>query len=877
MKTNDLMEKLYNHEETEKNWYDLWVNSDLFKGEVNSNKKPFSLVLPPPNVTGSLHMGHALTFTIPDIIVRRKKMQGYNTMWLPGVDHAGIATQMVVEKNLRKEKGLTKEDLGRDKFLKIIWKWKEKSENRITEQIKKLGLSLDWSRKKFTLSDEMKRVVTKVFVKLYKEGKIYQGTYIVNRCPSCKTVLSDLEVDHKEVQGKLTYIKYPIKGEKDRFVVVATTRPETMLGDMAVAVNPDDDRYKDLIGKELILPLVNREIPIIADNHVDKEFGTGAVKVTPAHDPNDYEIAINHNLEIIRVIDRLAKMTGPIPDKYKGLDRFECRKMVLEDLESLGLIDKIEDYVHNVGHCQRCETIVEPEVSKQWFLKTDEISKPAIDVVKNKKITFIPEKWEKVYFNWMYNIKDWCISRQLWWGHRIPAYYCKDCGNIMVDEEKPNKCDKCGSKNIYQDEDVLDTWFSSALWPFSTLGWADESDDFKTFYPTSLMATGFDIIFFWVARMIMMGLHFGKDVPFREVLINGLIRDEKGQKMSKTKNNVIDPLDVIKEYGADALRFTLAIQAVPGMDISLSLSRIKGYKAFANKIWNASRYVIMNLKGDEDFEIDLNKISITDKWILHNLNRVVERYNNLMDSYRIYEAADLIYHFFWHEYCDWYLEFSKQDIKNLDTRKVLKYTLYRLLQLLHPMMPYITEEIYQRIKNEKQFLLETEFPKFRSDHVFVDEYNYINELKGIISETRKVRTENNIDPNKRIKIYLKNKREEETKKITGSIKYFDFLTKSNNTILLTEFDDDLKGFKGVYHEWEILLPFENEEDRLNELSRLNKEITKLDGKIKSIEDKLSNKNFINKAPEKVVLNFKKNLQESIDRRNKLKKTLEDLS
>ena len=870
------MEKVYNYQETEKNWYELWVKNDLFKGEVNSKKKPFSLVLPPPNVTGSLHMGHALTFTIPDIIVRKKKMQGYNTMWLPGVDHAGIATQMVVEKNLKKEKGLTKEDLGREEFLKIVWDWKEKSENRITEQIKKLGLSLDWSRKKFTLSDEMKKVVTKVFVQLYKEGKIYKGTYIVNRCPSCKTVLSDLEVDHKEVQGKLTYIKYPVKDDKNRFIVVATTRPETMLGDTAVAVNPDDERYKDLVGKKLILPLVNREIPIIADNHVDKEFGTGAVKVTPAHDPNDYEIALRHNLQMIRVIDKLAKMTGPIPEKYLGLDRFKCRKLVMEDLKNSGLIEKIEDYVHGVGHCQRCETVVEPEVSTQWFLKTDEISKPAIEVVEKKKILFIPEKWEKVYFNWMYNIKDWCISRQLWWGHRIPAYYCKDCGNVMVEEEKPNKCDKCGSLNLKQDEDVLDTWFSSALWPFSTLGWADNSDDFKTFYPTSLMATGFDIIFFWVARMIMMGLHFGKDVPFREVLINGLIRDEKGQKMSKTKNNVIDPLDVIKEYGADALRFTLAIQAVPGMDISLSLSRIKGYKAFANKIWNASRYVIMNLKGDEDYNIDMKKISITDKWILHNLNKVIEKYNRLMDSYKIYEAADIIYHFFWHEYCDWYLEFSKGDIENPDTRKVLKYTLFRLLQLLHPMMPYITEEIYQKIKEDEDFLLNTEFPELRSDHVFVKEYNYIEELKGIISETRKVRTENNIDPNKKVKIYLKNRDNAETERIKTSIKYYDFLTKSKETVLVNEFESDLKGFKGVYLGWEIKLPFESDIDKENEIKRLRKEIEKLSTKIDSIEKKLNNSEFLKKAPEKVVLNFKKNLQESIDKKNKLEKTLEEL-
>lgn len=878
------MEKAYNPTDTEKNWYKTWTDNDLFTAdnEVKPGQgEPFAMILPPPNVTGTLHMGHALTFTIPDVIVRRKKMQGFNTLWLPGVDHAGIATQMVVEKNLKNEQGISKEELGREKFLEMVWDWKDKSENRIIQQVSRLGLSLDWSRKKFTLSPELSKVVSKVFVQLYKEGEIYQGTYMVNNCPSCKTVLSDLEVDHKELQGKLTYIKYPLKnkkGKKDAFIMVATTRPETMLGDVAVAVNPEDERYQHLIGEELELPLTGRTIPVIADEDVSKEFGTGGVKITPAHDPVDFNIALKHNLPQIVVIDKYANMTDDVPEKYRGMDRFKCRKEVVKDLEAQGLIAKTEEYTHNVGHCQRCETVVEPVVSRQWFLKTGKISKPAISAVEKGDITFIPEKWKKVYFNWMYNIQDWCISRQLWWGHRIPAFYCDSCNHLMVEEDLPQRCEQCGSTSITQDPDVLDTWFSSGLWPFTTLGWQDNSNDFKMFYPTALMVTAFDIIFFWVARMVMMGMHFGKDIPFREVLINGLIRDDKGQKMSKTKNNVIDPLDVIAEYGADALRFTLAIQAVPGMDISLSLNRVKGYKAFANKIWNASRYVLMNLQDDEDYDIDFSKLTDTDKWVLHGLNNTVEKVNDLMDSYRLNEAADLLYHFFWHEYCDWYLEFSKNDSENLDTRKALKYTLYNLLQMLHPFMPYLTEEIYQRIKGDgPDFLLQTPFPAFKSELVFPESYNGVEAIKKVVMETRKTRTENRIDPNRRISIYLKSESPKEKEVLKRNVKYFDFLTKSEKTQIMDDFSGLAKGFRGVCLNWEILLPFDSDEDRLSELNRLKKEAEKLDKQIVSLESKLGNKGFISKAPEQVVSNFKKNLQEHMDKREKLLKTIDDLS
>ncbi|MCX6554178.1 MAG: valine--tRNA ligase [Candidatus Aminicenantes bacterium] len=871
------MEKAYDHLRTESDWYRKWEASGLFTPDVKATGVPFSIILPPPNVTGSLHIGHALTLSLPDIIVRRKKMQGFNVLWLPGVDHAGIATQMMVEKNLKKERNLSKEDLGREKFLQLVWEWKDLSEKKIVAQIKKLGLALDWSRMKFTLSDEMQRVVRKVFVQLYREGKIYQGTYMVNRCPNCKTVLSDLEVEHKEVHGRLTYIRYPLKKDPRRWIVVATTRPETMLGDVAVAVNPKDSRYKKLIGQEVLLPLAGRAIPILGDDDVDKHFASGAVKITPAHDPLDFKIAQKNKLEKIVVIDELACMTGPIPGKYLGLDRFACRREILADLRALDLIEKEEEYVHNIGHCQRCETVVEPNISRQWFLKTADLAHPAIRAVLEKQIVFIPEKWKKVYFNWMENIQDWCISRQLWWGHRIPAYYCQECQEVVVAEENPGRCTKCGGARLVQDEDVLDTWFSSALWPFTTLGWQNDSPDFKTFYPTSIMATAFDIIFFWVARMIMMGIHCAEAVPFREVLINGLIRDDKGQKMSKTKNNAVDPLEIIREYGADALRFTLAIQAAPGMDISLSINRIKGYKTFANKIWNASRYVIMNLRGDEDLRIDVRRISDADKWILQLLNATVEKVNVLFDEYHMYEAADLIYHFIWDEYCDWYLEFSKNDLESPHTRSVLKLTLFRILQLLHPFMPYISEEIYQKIKTDKDFLLQTEFPAFNKDFVFPETFAAVEVLKKVVAETRKTRTENRIEPNKKIPIYLACDSPAEKEQLLKHLRYFDFLARS----LKTEIVDDLsvlpKGFRGVSQNWEILLPFASDEDRLRELQRLTGEHDKLGKLIAQMEGKLSNSEFVGKAPAEIIQSFKKNLQEYIEKKAKIGKTIDDLS
>jgi len=876
------MDKSYNHAQTEKEWYRRWEESGLFTADSRSPAPPFSVILPPPNVTGSLHIGHAFTNTLPDILVRRKKMQGFNVLWLPGVDHAGIATQMVVERWLKKEKNLTKEEMGREKFLALVWEWKERSQRTIIEQIKKLGLSLDWTRMKFTFSDEMQRAVRRVFVSLYREGLIYQGVYMVNRCPSCKTVLSDLEVEHKEIRTQLTYIRYPLKQAKGKkkFVEVATTRPETMLGDTAVAVNPEDKRYRALIGSSVILPLVGREIPLIADAKVDKGFGTGAVKVTPAHDPFDRQLALAHDLPSIVVIDENGRMTGPIPETYAGLDRFACRQQLLADLRREGFLVKEEPYVHNIGHCHRCGTVVEPLVSRQWFLRMKELAAAGAEAVRKKETLFIPERWEKIFFNWMDNIQDWCISRQLWWGHRIPAATCRACQALTVAEELPHACPRCGSADIVHDEDVLDTWFSSALWPFITLGWQEGSRDFQVWYPTSLMVTAFDIIFFWVARMIIMGIHFCGAVPFRDVLINGLIRDEKGQKMSKTRNNVIDPLEVIAEYGADALRFTLAIQAVPASDIALSVGRVKGYRAFANKIWNASRYALLTLRGDEQETVDAAAASDADKWILHTLNQTVAKINDLLDGYKIYEAADRLYHFFWDEYCDWYLEFSKPDSSSLPTRNVLTLTLRRGLQLLHPFMPFLTEEIYQKLRREKSdpaFLVQTPFPQFESGHVFPEEHGRIETLKRVIAETRKTRTENQIPPGKKIAIFLKHASASERNLLDRYRRYFDFLARSERTEIVVDFPAGQRGFKGVVQGWEILLPFASDEDRLQELGRLRNEHKKISGHVVQLEERLGKPDFQEKAPADVVQAMKQNLQEAIEKKGRIERTIHDLS
>ncbi len=868
-------EKEYIPQNIEEKWIKFWIEEGIFKGDTKSKKPKFSLVLPPPNVTGTLHMGHALAFTIPDIIVKRKKMQGYNTMWLPGTDHAGIATQIVVERKLAEE-GLKKEDLGREKFLERVWEWKEKSEKRIKEQLTKLGLSLDWTRYRFTLDEGLSRAVKRVFIELYKKGLIYKGNYMVNWCPRCGTAISDLEVVYEEENGKLYYLKYPVKGEKDKYIVVATTRPETMLGDTAVAVHPEDERYKDFVGKTLILPIVNREIPVISDEIVEKDFGTGAVKVTPAHDPNDFEIGKRHNLPFVKVINEKGIMTKDAGKNFEGLTREEAREKVIKELQKDGLILKIEDYTHSVGHCQRCGTIVEPMVSNQWFVKIKPLAEPAIKAVETGKIKFIPKNWEKTYFEWMYNIRDWCISRQLWWGHQIPVYYCQDCGETIVSEEKPETCHKCGSKNIMQEEDVLDTWFSSALWPFSTLGWPEKTEDLKVFYPTDLMATGFDIIFFWVARMIMMGLEFGKDIPFKEVLINGLIRDEHGQKMSKTKGNVIDPLDMISKYGADALRFTLAINAVPGMDISISESRMKGYKAFANKLWNAARFVYMNTRELEDYKADIKmeNLSLPDRWILSTLQKVKREINEALNDYKIFKAADTIYHFVWHQYCDWYIEASKKEIRenNKNTLIILINTLKEIIQLLFPFMPFISEELWERFKFGEGSIALSNYPEPISEFEDEQAEKEMENIIELISGVRRVRAESGINPSAYINLQILPSDEKIKRLIEENIEIIKLLTRTKEYTILDKHPSG-KFLKGVSAKWEFFIPVEGLIDIEKEIKRLEKEKQNVSNELNSIEARLKNKQFLEKAPENIVNRTKVRKEELIEKLSKLETTL----
>ena len=731
MKDKIELAKAYDPEPVEDKWLSFWENKGVFTPKSPNSGKNFSMVLPPPNVTGSLHMGHALCFTLPDIIIRWKRMQGYNTLWLPGTDHASIAVHNVIEKRLE-EKGLSREKLGREKFMEIAWDWKKKYGSVIVNQLIKLGASLDWTRERFTLDEGFHRAVVRVFVDLFNEGLIYRDYYLVNKCPHCATVLSDIEVEHKELASKLTYIKYPVVGTKDH-IIVATTRPETMLGDTAVAVHPEDERYTKYIGQNVLLPLQNREIPVIADEQVEMDFGTGAVKVTPAHDPVDFVLGKRHNLEQVIVIDGSGIMTKEAGEDFAGLDRFVCRNLVLARLEEQGLIEKTEDYHHAVGHCYRCKNIIEPNLSWQWFVKVEPLAKEAIRVVEEGKIKFIPANWTKTYYEWMYNIHDWCISRQLWWGHRIPAWYCKECDEIIVAESDPVQCDKCKGKDLVQEEDVLDTWFSSALWPFATMGWPDETEDLKTFYPTDLMSTGFDIIFFWVARMIMMGLKFAGDIPFQHVFINGLVRDFKRRKMSKSEGNIVDPLEMMKKYGTDALRFTLASLAIPGMDISLSEERMAGYRAFVNKIWNASRFALINLH-EEELVLNEEELTLADRWIRSRLTQAIDDMNTALEEYKFYEAADKIYHFVWHEFCDWYIELVKPSLKqgNRTSLAVLIDTLDQILRLLHPIMPFVTEEIWQHLPSDGHSLARAKFPTVDPHMIDKGEENAMNVLQNAI-------------------------------------------------------------------------------------------------------------------------------------------------
>ncbi len=856
--------KSYSPEDIEKKWYEKWKENGVFKPEKGNGK--FSMVIPPPNITGQLHMGHALNIVVQDIITRYNRMKGKETLWLPGEDHAGIATQNVVVKKLDKE-GKTKEEIGRKKFTEVTWEWANEYRKRIRAQIESMGASCDWSRERFTLDEGLNKAVKKVFVSLYKKGLIYKGKYMVNWCPKCGTVLSNEEIEYEDEKGKLYHVRYPIDGGGE--VVIATTRPETMLGDTAIAVNPNDVRYKNIVGKWAILPLVGRKIPIIADEYVDTTFGTGALKVTPAHDPNDFEIGKRHDLETIDIFDDEAKINFDSP--YKGMSREEAREAIVRDLEKEGYLVKVEDYVHSVGHCYRCHTAVEPKLSDQWFVKMKPLAEPAIKAVKDGSVKFHPDRWKKVYLNWMENVRDWCISRQLWWGHRIPVWYCKDCGHITVSEDEPHACEACGSTNIVQDEDVLDTWFSSALWPFSTLGWPENTKDLKKYYPTDLLVTGFDIIFFWVARMIVMGLEFMGDVPFHDVYIHQLVRDKYGRKMSKSLGNGIDPIEVVNEYGADAMRITLAMLAAQGRDINLDERAFESFKHFSNKIWNAARFVNMNVEGVE-YELPEAKTA-ADRWILSKLNSAITEVSEAIESYDLNQAAHAIYNFFWGDFCDWYIEISKVQMKNAlyseNTKRVLLHVLRTSVQLLHPFMPFITEEVWSNFF--EGFVAKSTWPQKRKEYDFKEEgFEFIlSAIKGI----RSVKAELELPPSEKVRVaYIG----EDDLFVEESIKEYILKLANVSTIEKVEKRPTHSMTAAVGLKNEIFVVMNEEFDISSEIERLHKKIEKLKRDFEKAEKKISNPNFLNKAPQEIVQKVKNERDELGQKIEKLKKTIEEL-
>lgn len=854
--------KVYDPKSFEKKWYGFWEENKLFHAVVEEEKEPYSIVIPPPNVTGQLHMGHALDNTLQDILIRWRRMQGYNTLWMPGCDHAGIATQAKVEGALREE-GTNRYELGREKFLERVWDWKEKFGSRIMSQLRSLGSSLDWDRERFTMDEGCSKAVREVFVSLYEKGLIYQGTRITNWCPDCNTAISDIEVEHETEAGHLWHIRYQIKGE-DKYVEVATTRPETMFGDTGVAVNPADERYTELVGKTLILPVVNREIPLFADEYVDSAFGTGAVKVTPAHDPNDYEMGLRHNLEQIKVISNTGKMTEGA-GKYEGMDRYECRKALVKELEEIGALVSVEDHEHAVGHCSRCHSTIEPMISTQWFVKMDSLAKPAVEAVKTGKIKFVPERFTKIYCNWLDNIRDWCISRQLWWGHRIPAWYCDDCGETTVSRTDIDVCPKCGSKHLHQDEDVLDTWFSSGLWPFETMGWPEETPELKQFYPTSTLVTGYDIIFFWVARMVMMGLEFGKDIPFKTVYIHGLVRDEQGRKMSKSLGNGIDPVEVIDQYGADTLRFMLITGNTPGNDMRFINDRVVATRNFANKLWNASRFMLMNLEGfDKSFVPAEEDYTLADKWIMSRYAKTAQGVTANLEKFELGEAGRLIYEFIWNEFCDWYIELAKArlyDKENLRPRQtaqyVLGYVLEGTLRLLHPFMPFITEEIWQHIPHEGISIMVSQWPsndeKALSQLINDGDEAAMTAIMESIKTIRALRLEVNAAPGKKSEVILNFTDESLRQVFADNEGYLTVLAAAEPvTMLAAGSEKPENAMTGVVNGVEIYLPLKGLIDVDKEAARLNKEMATLEKEVSRLEKKLGNQGFLAKAPAEVV-------------------------
>ena len=852
--------KVYEPREVEGRVYEMWEKNGCFEGRRDPDKRPFTIVMPPPNVTGQLHMGHAMDCTLQDILIRFKRMQGYAALWVPGTDHAGIATQIKVEEELRKSEGLTRYDLGREKFLERVWDWKHKFGNRIVEQQKKLGASCDWSRARFTMDEGLSNAVRHVFVSLYNKGLIYKGSRIINWCPHCVTALSDAEVEYKEKPGHLWHIRYPIAGEEGRYVTVATTRPETMLGDTGVAVNPEDGGYRDIVGKKCILPLVNKEIPIVADAYVDMEFGTGCVKMTPAHDPNDFEVGLRHNLESIRVLDDNGKVVEGY-GRYSGMDRYEARKAIVADLEEGGYLVKVEEHTHNVGTCYRCGTDVEPIISAQWFVKMEPLAREALRVVNDGEVKFVPDRFSKIYTNWMENVHDWCISRQLWWGHRIPAWTCEDCGGMTVSETDPTECQHCHSTHIHQEEDVLDTWFSSALWPFSTLGWPDESsEDFKYFYPTDVLVTGYDIIFFWVARMIFSACeHTGKP-PFHTVFIHGLVRDDKGRKMSKSLGNGIDPLEMADQYGADALRFNLITGNSPGNDMRFYTERCEAMRNFANKIWNASRFLMMNLTIDRCELPD--RLELEDKWILSKLNSVIPEVTENMERYELGVAAQKVYDFIWDSYCDWYIELTKTRLQGEDedsklrAQQVLCYVLTETLKLLHPFMPFITEEIWQALPHSGDYLMLQQWPQHRAELDFPEEEKAMELIMDAIRGVRARRAEMNVPPSKKAQLTVSTLERAVFEQGIPFLKRLAYASDVTVEGVADAGSDDAMTAQGMVtvttHAARLFMPLAELVDLEKEKARIEKELKKNRAELDKLEAKLGNPGFVNKAPAHVV-------------------------
>ena len=858
----------YNPKEIEQQWYTYWEEKGYFHEEVDTNKEPFSIVLPPPNVTGQLHMGHALDNTLQDILIRTKRMQGYNVLWMPGTDHAGIATQVKVEENIMKTEGKSRHDLGREEFLKRVWEWKQEYGSTIVKQIRSLGASCDWTRERFTLDEGYHEAVLKVFVELYEKGLIYRGERITNWCPNCLTALSDIEVEHEDENGHLWHIKYPVIGEEDVFLTVATTRPETMFGDVAVAVNPNDERYAHLVGKELLLPFVNRHIPIIADEYVDQSFGTGCVKITPAHDPNDFEMGQRHNLESIVVMNPDGTMNAGA-GHFVNMPRELARKQVVAELEAQGLLEKVEEHGHSVGHCSRCNTTVEPMVSKQWFVSMEPLAKPALEVVRDKSIEFVPERFTKTYTNWLESIRDWCISRQLWWGHRIPAWYCQDCGETIVTTETLTECPHCHGK-VEQDPDVLDTWFSSALWPFATMGWPDNTEEVKHWYPTSVMVTGYDIIFFWVARMIFMGLEFKEEIPFKHVFIHGLVRDSQGRKMSKSLGNGINPLEVIEEYGADALRFTLVTGNTPGNDMRFYMERVEANRNFANKIWNASKFVLMNLEGfDESFVPSAEDYTLADKWILEEYNKTVTNITNNLDKFELGEAASTVYDFIWNTYCDWYIELAKPRLYNKEggrDRQTAQYLLVSILrhmmELLHPFMPFVTEHIWQHLPHEGESIMVAPWPSTLSMEGFGSAAAHMNVMMDGIKGIRNMRAEMNVPMGKRSEVILVPATEELKGILETHGDYFHTLGWAEKvTVLSPDAPKPENATVTVVNGLEVYLLLKDLIDADKEKERIAKEQATVLKEIARLEGKLNNQGFLAKAPEAVVAKEKEKLEE----------------